>query len=436
MLPIPTIRLSLALVVAAVITVFSPFAQPISTLVLAAIVLLVAAVDYLGCIDPYDIEIERELASAVTLGAEAQVRWRIKNSTDRDVQLAVADDLAPSLNASNRRTLLVIPARSSTLVTNTITPSRRGRFDISELSVRVFSPLGLVARQRTRSRPMILRVLPRYGSRRDAELRVVRAKQLDIGLRSAKGRGGGTEFDQLREYTPDDEFRRIDWAATARTGTTIARTYRAELNQTVINLLDNGRVMAGRVQDVPRVEHAMDAVMALTTVATGLGDKCGLMVFDREVRAIVQPSRSRGQLGSVTEAMYDLEPALAESDYRGGFSAALARFRRRTMIVVHTELIEEAVGQFLLPALPLISRHHIVVVAATSDPTVQRWAKTPAVEPHEVYRQVAALKAIDERRRTIVKLESKGAVVVDAPPGELAMKLVDAYLQVKATGRL
>ena len=117
----------------------------------------------------------------------------------------------------------------------------------------------------------LLRVHPAFPSREEAELRINRARILEVGLRSAKGRGGGTEFDQLREYGVDDEFRRIDWAATARAGKAMVRTYRAERNQNVLLLLDNGRVMAGQVADVPRVEHAMDAVMCLTTVATRLG---------------------------------------------------------------------------------------------------------------------------------------------------------------------
>ena len=136
----------------------------------------------------------------------------------------------------------------------------------------------------------MLRVYPPFRSRDEAELRINRARILEVGLRSAQGRGGGTEFDQLREYSVDDEFRRIDWSATARAGKAIVRTYRAERNQTVISLLDNGRVMAGRVDDVPRVEHAMDAVMMLTAVATRLGDRAGLVVFDRDVRAVVPPA--------------------------------------------------------------------------------------------------------------------------------------------------
>lgn len=436
MFPIPTARLGIALAAAGVLTMFLPFAQPLTTIVLAGVILLAALADFFLAVDPNHVEVEREMSPSLPLGATIPIKWRIRNPTTRPMDVALADEFAPSLGASSRRAQVEVPPKSEVTVTNTLTPTRRGRFRISQIAVRMRGPLGLVDRQRNREVPRLLRVLPEFKSKKEAEIRVAKAKQLEIGLRSARGKGGGTEFDQLREYTPDDEFRRIDWAATARTGTAIARTYRAELNQTVINLLDNGRVMAGKVSDVPRVEHAMDAVMALTTVATGLGDKCGLMVFDREVRAVVQPSRGKAQVGRVTEAMYNLDPALVESDYRGAFGAALGQFRRRTMIVVHTELVEAAAADFLLPALPLISRNHLVIIATVRDPEVEYWAHAEVVETHEVYRQVAAVKAIEQRDRTIAQLRGVGATVVDAPPGDLAAKLADTYLQVKASGRL
>src|SRR3546814_2347229 len=139
--------------------------------------------------------------------------------------------------------------------------------------------------------PAVLGGHPAFLSRDYAGCRITKACTRGVGLCSAKGRGGGTEFDQLREYGVDDEVRRIDWAATARSGKAMVRTYRAERNQTVLLLLDNGRVMAGQVEGMPRVEHAMDAVMCVTTVATRLGDRCGLVVFDRAVRTIVPRSK-------------------------------------------------------------------------------------------------------------------------------------------------
>jgi uncharacterized protein (DUF58 family) len=296
--------------------------------------------------------------------------------------------------------------------------------------------LGLAARQRRVHIPAVLVVHPRYRSAAEAELRINRARVLDVGLRSAAGRGGGTEFDALRDYTVDDEARRIDWAATARAGRAIVRTYRAERNQTVLCLLDNGRTMAAQVDGVPRAEHAMDAVMMLTHVASRLGDRAGLMAFDREVRAVVGPRHGAGQLARVTEALYQLEPALVESDYRRAFSAALSRFRRRTLLVLFTELAEQAFTETLLPALPLIGRHHLVIVASVVDPAVARWAASSPEDAGSAYRKAAAITALAERRRVAVRLRALGATVVDAPPGELTPRLADAYLRVKATGRL
>jgi uncharacterized protein (DUF58 family) len=194
--------------------------------------------------------------------------------------------------------------------------------------------------------------------------------------------------------------------------------------------------MAASVSGVPRVEHAMDSVMMLTTVATRLGDRCGLVAFDRDVRAVVAPGNSRGQFSRVVAAMFDLQPVLSESDYRGAFTETLVRFRRRALLVIHTDLVEQAVGESLLPALPLLLRRHLVIVAAAQDPTVVAWVTSPVESAEDAYRRAAAITAIDERRRAVSRLRGLGATVVDAPPGRLAPNLADVYLRLKATSAL
>jgi uncharacterized protein (DUF58 family) len=408
----------------------------LSILVVDGLILVAAAVDGLLAPAPARVEVERDLPSVVTLGREATITWRLHSASKRRAWVTVADQLAPSLRAGGRRTRVQLEPGQEVAASTTFRPARRGRFEPSEVAVRVSGPLQLVSRQRTRRLPGLLRVYPPFRSKEEAELRIDRARLLEVGLRSAAGRGGGTEFDQLRDYNVDDEFRRIDWAASARVDRPIVRTYRAERNQTVIALLDNGRVMAGQVGDVPRVEHGMDAVMMLTAVATRLGDRAGLVAFDHDVRAIVSPGHGPGQLGRVTEAMYQLEPALAESDYEGAFTATLARFRRRALLVVITELVEAAVGEFLAPALPLISTQHLVLVGAVQDPEVLAWARATPDGPDEAYRKAAAVAALVDRARTAARLRALGATVVDAAPGKLSPQLADAYLKVKATGRL
>ncbi len=436
MVPVPLRRLALVALGLAAVRLVLPDGLPGGAWSLAALLLAVAAADLAAAVPPAAVEVRRDVPAVVGLGAEAEMRWHLTNRARRRVRVHVADELAPSLRPARRRFSVALPPRGSATVRSTITPTRRGRFAPTEVVVRTEGPLGLVARQRRRDVPGLVRVYPRFRSREEAELRIEKARILDVGLRSARARGTGTEFDQLREYGPDDDPRRIDWAATARSQRAIVRTFRAERNQTLVLLLDNGRVMAGRVGGVPRVEHAMDAVLCVTTVATRLGDKCGLVAFDRQVRAVVPPRASRDQVGLVTEAMFDLEPELVASDYRGAFTETLARFRRRSMLIVLSDLVEQAVGQSLLPALPMVSRRHLVVVAAVTDPDVLRWATEPAVDAEAAYRKASAVSALQARARAAARLRALGAIVVDAPPGKLAAELTDAYLDAKATGRL
>src|SRR6266542_2378853 len=400
-MPVLTWRLAAAAAAASGLVLLLPVPAPWGLLAVDGALLLAALVDWLLAARPAELEVVRELPGIVPLGTQARVAWTVAyrrdaaRRTGRPLRVRLADELAPSLRAATRRARVVLVPGGRASAATSIRPERRGRFTPGEMVVRVDGPLGLVARQ---------------------------------GRRRLEG--------VLREYGVDDEFRRMDWAATARANKPIVRTYRAERNQTVLLLLDAGRTMAGLVAGVPRLEHAMDAVMMLTAVATRLGDRAGMVAFDSEVRAMVGAGHARDQLSRVTEAMYSLEPKLVESDYRGAFAATLSRFRRRTMLVVLTELAEQAVTQSLVPTLPLIARDHLMVVASVTDPQVSQWATSSPLEPGAAYRKAAATAALDDRRRTVARLRGLGAVVVDAPPGRLAPDLADAYLKVKATGRL
>jgi len=438
--PVPTTRLAtlvaagaLAQFVAAIVARdLSPWI--LSAWLAASLVLMLA--DWFTAPNPDSVGFERVLPPVAGIGQESALSWKVTNPLNRPLRVAVADDLAPSLQPTVRRTTVVLPPAATAEIDVPFTPTRRGRFTPREVVVRCDGRLGLASRQGARSVPGEIRVHPNFRSRKEAELRMNRARLLHSGVRSTRLRGSGTEFDQLREYTIDDESRRVDWAATARAGRPIVRTFRAERNQTVVNLLDSGRVMAGRVDGVPRLEHAMDAVMTLTALATGVGDRCGLVIFDKSVHTVVAASNRRSQLGAVTSAMFAVEPALVESDYRSAFGSTLGHFHRRTMLVIHTDLVEEVVADTLIPALPLVVKTHLVVVAASSDPDVIRWADGPATSGDDARRRAAAIVSLDDRKRAAARLRSLGAMVVEAPVGVLPARLADVYLRAKATGRL
>lgn len=416
---------------------------PVAGVVAAVAVLAAVVVDALRGTDPSAVPVSREAPRVVPLDGEAEIAWVVANPGRRRLDVAVADALPPSLGAERRRVELRIPPGGRARAATTIRPGRRGDVALSDVTVRTTGPWGLGSRQHTRRLPDRVEVHPSFRSRREAELRLTRQRLLEVGLRSARGRGTGTEFDALRDYVPGDAVRRVDWAATARTGRPIVRTYRAERNQTVLALLDTGRTTAATVAGVPRLDHAMDAVMALTTAATRLGDRVGLLAFGAQPRGTVPPSRGGNQLRRVVRAMYALEPELAESDYRAAFRHALAAFPRRALLVLFTELADEAVAETLVPALPLVLREHVLVVASVQDPEILRWRTTVAGDGsgrtapvEEAYLAAAAGAAQRRRERTAGYLRGLGVRVVDEPPGRLAGALVDAYLDLKARGRV
>lgn len=430
-MPAGTRRLALCALALVGVRLLLPDALPFPWWALDVVLLAVAALDVALAVPPRSLEVGRDLPDRVALGATARSALVLRNPGRRPVRLGVADELAPSLRAHTRRWTTRLPARTEARVDTRIRPGRRGRFVPARVTLRSVGPLGLAARQATVEVPGELKVVPAFPSRADAELRLARARRLELGVRTVRLPGTGTDFDQLREYTPDDDFRRIDWAATARNPRPVVRTYRAERNQTIVALLDVGRTTAGRVGDVPRLEHLLDATFALVTVATGLEDRIGVVAYDDAVRASLPPSHRPDQLARVVEATYDLEPALVETDHRAALAHTKARHRRRTTVVIATDLTEATVGQVLVPALPLVLRDSTVVVVAVADPEVAAWADATVADDEAAFLRAAATSALEERARLAARLRGLGATVVDAPPGQLSGRLVDTYLDMR-----
>lgn len=432
-LPVPTPRVAGLLVVGAVTAALGPSAIGLWPLPLVAVLVLV---DAALAPAPWRIEVVRELPATVALGDQGRLTWTIRNPTRRPVTVAVADEFAPSLGATERRWQTRVAAQGQARRPVVFFPARRGTFMPTTMTVRVTGPLGLATRQATRLLPQRLEIHPRFRSRHVAQLRVQRARLLHHGVRAVRGRGSSTEFEALREYVQGDEFRHVDWAATARAGVPIVRTHRAERNQTVLVLLDTGRVMAGLVDGVPRLDHGMDATLALATVATGVGDRIGMVAFGSVVRTSVPLRRDPGHPRRLSRAMHQLEPELAESGYHDAFRTVLARFRRRALLVLITELADEAVQESLLPALPLITREHAVVIGSVRDPAVDTLRDRESRSVVDAYQAAAATMVLDDRARAAARLGSAGALVLDEPPATFAGALADLYLDVKGRGRL
>ncbi|MEU0692285.1 DUF58 domain-containing protein [Streptomyces uncialis] len=385
------------------------------------------------------LRLTRSGDTSVRLGDPTDVTLTVTNPTGRPLRARLRDAWPPSawtpgtgIEASRHR--LTIPPGERRRVTTRLRPTRRGDRQADRVTIRSYGPLGLFTRQGTHQVPWTVRVLPPFHSRKHLPSKLARLRELD-GRTSVLTRGEGTEFDSLREYVPGDDTRSIDWRATARRSAVAVRTWRPERDRHILLVLDTGRTSAGRVGDAPRLDAAMDAALLLAALASRAGDRVDLLAYDRRVRALVQGRTAGQMLPAFVNAMAPLEPELLETDARGLTATALRSAPRRSLIVLLTGLDAAPVEEGLLPLLPQLTRRHTVLVAAVADPHVETMAKSRGT-PDAVYEAAAAAQAQAERHRTAEQLRRHGVTVVDATPAALPPALADAYLALKAAGRL
>ncbi|MGW2724529.1 DUF58 domain-containing protein [Streptomyces sp. NPDC001492] len=377
--------------------------------------------------------------TSVRLGETADVTLTVTNPSRRLLRARLRDAWPPSswqpgteIAASRHR--LTVPAGERRRTTTRLRPSRRGDRQADRVTIRSYGPLGLFSRQGSHQVPWTVRVLPPFTSRKHLPSKLARLRELD-GRTSVLTRGEGTEFDSLREYVPGDDTRSIDWRATARQSAVAVRTWRPERDRHILIVLDTGRTSAGRVGDAPRLDASMDAALLLAALASRAGDRVDLLAYDRRVRALVQGRTARDVLPSLVNAMATIEPELVELDARGLTATALRTAPRRSLIVLLTSLDAAPVEEGLLPVLAQLTQRHTILMASVADPYIARMANARG-STESVYEAAAAAQAQSERHRTAEQLRRHGVTVVDETPEELAPALADAYLALKAAGRL
>ncbi|MEU9209385.1 DUF58 domain-containing protein [Streptomyces sp. NPDC048415] len=377
--------------------------------------------------------------TSVRLGESADVTLTVTNPSGRPLRAHLRDAWPPSswepgTEVAASRHSLTVPAGERRRLTTRLRPTRRGDRQADRVTIRSYGPLGLFSRQGSHNVPWAVRVLPPFTSRKHLPSKLARLRELD-GRTSVLTRGEGTEFDSLREYVPGDDTRSIDWRATARQTKVAVRTWRPERDRHILLVLDTGRTSAGRVGDAPRLDASMDAALLLAALASRAGDRVDLLAYDRRVRALVQGRAAGELLPSLVNAMASLEPELVETDARGLTATALRTAPRRSLIVLLTSLDAAPIEEGLLPVLARLTQRHTILVASVADPRIARMA-TARGNTEAVYEAAAAAQAQAERRRTAEQLQRHGVTVVDATPDDLAPALADAYLALKAAGRL
>lgn len=420
----------------------SPWPAKTFEILLLVLAIFVTA-DMLLAADPRRLRFTRSPDASARLGQPVDAGLIVLNDGNRRFRGQVRDAWPPSARGEPRTHRPSIAAGQHQHLDTQLRSVRRGDQRAVAVTARSIGPMGLAGRQTSQQVPGQVRVLPPFLSRKHLPSRLAKLREID-GLLPTLIRGQGTEFDSLREYVVGDDVRSIDWRASARRSDVMVRTWRPERDRRVVIVLDTGRMTAGRVgvdptaadpAGWPRLDWSMDAALLLAALASRAGDHVDFLAHDRVTRAAVFGASRTELLAQLVNAMAPVQPALVESDWRAMIATVLRRTRRRSLVVLLTDLNATALDEGLLPVLPQLSARHHVLVAAVADPRVDELAAGRA-DAAAVYDAAAAERSRNERRAIASRLRRSGVEVVDAPPNEIAPGLADRYLAMKATGQL
>ncbi len=421
-----------------------------TVIVWAVLVVLACGVDAWLAASPREVAVRREVPASVRLGEPVRSTVTLTHvGGRRRLRAHVRDAWPPSAGATpggdpgtggrgaqahpDRHAVDLAPG-DARRVRTLLVPTRRGDLRGDRVTIRAWGPLGLAARQASVDVPTRLRVLPAFRSRRHLASRLARLRELD-GRAAVQIRGAGTEFDSLREYVMGDDVRSIDWRASARRADVVVRTWRPERDRRVMIVLDTGRTSAVRVQDEPRLDAGIEAALLLSALAQHAGDRVELLAYDRRVRARVAGTSGPRLMPALADQLAGVTPALVETDWPGVVAQVRARMSQRALVVLLTTLEPVVVEHGLLDVVAGLADRHQVVVASVADPEVAELARGRA-DATAVFDAAAAERAGLERAAVAVRLRQRGAEVVEGLPDDLAPRLADTYLALKAAGRL
>ena len=381
------------------------------------------------------IRVAREHEPRLSVGTENPVRLKVGIAHGRLTPLVVRVREEPpphcAMTPGPFFTAILPPGGEPDELMYTLRPGARGQYAFGPITLRIPGVRNLVVRQRTVARDDPVRVYPNIRAIRTHDLAARRFLRTTSGLRRTRRPGEGTEFERLREYTPDDEYRRIDWKATARRGKPIARTFEAERAWNVVLLLDAGRLMGAPVGDLTKLDVAVNAALLVAHIGARQGDRIGLLAFADRVEAYVPPASGPRQEGVLLESLYAIRAQPTATDYREAFRALAAHRPQRSLVILLTDITDASTPRTLVATLAAAAAHDRVVVVTLRDPELDMLAQRPPANPDAIYTRVAAERLGRERALLLATIAGRGIETLDVPADRLSAALIDTYLDLK-----
>jgi uncharacterized protein (DUF58 family) len=376
----------------------------------------------------------RELRTGMPVGVWSWVGLKIENRREKALLLKVHDHHPGDFEADGMPKQLLIPASRQARIRYRVKPCHRGDGEFVGVDLVLSSSLGFWWQKRFVALPERVRVFPNFREIAHFALLATDNHLSQMGVRRRQRRGEGSDFHQLREYRTGDAMRQVDWKATSRHRRLISKEYQDERDQQLVFMLDCGRHMRHQDAQGAHLDHALNAMLLLSYVAERQGDAVGFLSFGGHSRW-QPPMKGGGMVKRLLDRTYDIDSTLQAADYMAAAHQLMPLQRRRALVVILTNSRNEESAD-LLQAAKLLSRRHLVVIADLREQALDRSLQQPVhnLQTALMFQGVADYLAV--RRESHEALQHQGSLIVDSEPRKLAINLVNAYLDVKASGRL
>lgn len=355
----------------------------------------------------------------------------VENMGAERISGTLRDEPPPGFDVTRQEFALNLDGGRMARVDYLLTPDARGGDFFRGTYFRQSCPWGLAEKLSKLPTEEPVRVYPNVLALKEFDLLKQKGRLSQMGIRKSRIRGLGSEFESLRDYAVGDDYRKIDWKATARRDKLVVRQFEQERNQAVVICLDIGRKMLAEINGISKLDLALDAILMLAHAAAHSGDNVGLLVYADRVRRYVPPGKGRAHSAAIIETIHDLVAEPVESDPASAFAYLGSRWKRRSLIVAFMDADDRAQAEGTIGAIGPIARRHLTLLARVSDPKVAEAAIAPLDDANNLYLRAAALFLRDDRREADVAIQAAGLHSLEAEAQELSSALVSYYFVVK-----
>jgi len=402
--------------------------------------LVLVALDAVLLLLPKGLRAERSLPPSLALGHWVNVKLTVHGESVLPYRITLMDHAPADFDVRGQGQTHRLPGRGFLEMGYRLRPSQRGRRAFGPVQIRVASWLGLMLRDFRLPCVTEVKTFPDFAAVARYALLATDNRLSTLGILHRQRRGEGMDFHQLREFRTGDSLRRIDWKATARSRKLISRDYQDERDQQVIFLLDCGRRMraldamdALEGMSIGHFDQALNAMFLLSFVALKQGDAVGVATFAEDQPRLLAPRKGLEAMQHLFHQLFDLQPSTHATDYLQAAESLRSRLRKRSLVVLLTNLRDEE-DETLQPALALLRSKHLVLLANLREAAVDRILERPAPHFEEALLQASALHWKQARDKSLRHIQHTGVPVLDVAPEALPAALVNRYLEMKAGG--